>query len=399
MENIKYKLLALLSHPIQYQAPFFKEISKCSEIDLKVLFCSSWGQDDYKDEGFGKVLKWDIPVLEGYKSEFLSNISPFPDVSTFWGMINPGIIKKIKDEKCDAIWIHGWNSFTNWLSMFTAFSYNVPVLLRAESNLLNESLFLKKILKQIGLKNLFKKVAGLLSIGSYNSEFYKYYGASKEKIFNVPYCVNNDFFISKAKELLPRKSELKKKFGLPLDLPIILFSGKLIDVKRPMNLLKAYAQVFAKYKCALVYVGDGKLRKMLEGYARENNLEFVYFMGFRNQTELPEFYAMSDIFVLPSSSEPWGLVVNEAMCFGLPVIVSDKVGAGGDLVKEGMNGFIYPSCDVSMLAEKLNVLLSDRAFIQKMGKVSQEVISKWSYREGVRGILQCLKSVVVKNNN
>ncbi len=399
MENIKYKLLALLSHPIQYQAPFFKEISKCPEIDLKVLFYSSWGQDDYKDEGFEKVLKWDIPVLEGYKSEFLSNISPFPDVSTFWGMINPGIIKKIKDEKCDAIWIHGWNSFTNWLGMFTAFSYNVPVLLRAESNLLDEPVFPKKILKQIGLKSLFKKVSGFLSIGSYNSRFYKYYGVSKEKIFNVPYCVNNDFFISKAKELLPRKSELKKKIGLPADLPVILFSGKLIDAKCPMDLLKAYTKVFAKYKCALVYVGDGKLRKMLEEYARENNLEFVYFMGFRNQTELPEFYAMSDIFVLPSSSEPWGLVVNEAMCFGLPVIVSDKVGAGGDLVKEGVNGFIYPSCDVSMLTEKLNVLLSDRAFIQKMGKVSREIISKWSYREGVEGILHCLNSVVVKNNN
>ena len=190
--------------------------------------------------------------------------------------------------------------------------------------------------------------------------------------------------------------ELKQELGIPHDLPVVLFSGKLSPVKRPMDLLKAFQEMLKTTgrKAALVYLGDGELRPELERYRRDEDIPNVYFAGFQNQSELPRYFVAADIFVLPSRYEPWGLVVNEAMCFGLPVIVSDQVGAGGDIVRSGVNGFICPTGDVSALAAFLGKLLSDSDLRMRMGTESRKIIQQWNYQEDVKGVLACLKNVV-----
>ena len=387
-----FKLAILVSHPIQYQCPFFKMLVQEANIDLTVLFCSDWGLKTYHDEKFGQSFKWDIPLLDGYKYKFLKNISPLPNVSTFFGLINREIIDELKNNKYDVIWIHGWSNFTNWIAIITAFKLNIPILMRGETNLLQELALVKNFIKKLILKALFNKISGFLSIGIYNTQFYKAYGIPVKKIFFVPYTVNNEFFISKADELIPRKLELKEKYGIPKDLSVILFSGKLIDNKKPVDLLKAYEIVSKEIKAALVYAGDGELRDEMEHYIKTHNLKNVYLMGFKNQMELPEFYAIADIFVLPSRFEPWGLVVNEAMCFSLPVIVSDQVGAGGDLVKGEKNGYIFPAGDIKALSNFLKDLLKDETKQLKFGQNSKEIINKWSYKEDTIGIVNCLKN-------
>lgn len=390
----KFRLAVLISHPIQYQAPFFKEITKEPTIDLTVFYFSDFGLKSYHDKGFGKEIKWDIPLLDGYKYIFLKNLSPFPNPSTFFGLINPEVINYLKKEKYDAIWVHGWNSFTNLLVCLIAPVFGVSILLRSETNLLTHGSVIKNFLKRITLNFLFKRISAFLAIGKYNADFYKSYGIKGEKIFCVPYAVNNDFFTQKAKELLPMKYALRKKYSIPENVPVILFSGKLIPQKRPMDLLKAFHELKKEhFSASLVFVGDGSLKNKLENYVKNINLEQVFFMGFKNQTELPEFYAMSDVFVLPSEQEPWGLVVNEAMCFGLPVVVSDKVGAGGDLVKEGDNGYIFQFGDYLALKEMLRLVLSDDNKRKKMGMKSKEIIRKWSYNEDIEGLLSCLNNL------
>lgn len=389
----KHKLAILVSHPIQYQTPLYKLLAEQKEIDLTVLFCSDWGLKTYRDKEFGKEVKWDIPLLDGYKYKFLKNVSPFPNVSKFFGLINPEIIDELKNGNYDAIWIHGWNSFTNWLAMNTAFKLNISVLFRGETNLLQEASPVKEFIKKIVFKNPFKKISAFLSIGTYNTKFYEAYGVPEEKIFLVPYTVNNEFFISKAQELSSKKKELRKKYNIPEESSVILFSGKLIGKKNPFDLLKAFEIVSQAIQCSLVFVGDGELRSQLETYAKNNHIQNVFFIGFRNQTELPELYAMADIFVLPSKFEPWGLVVNEAMCFGLPVIVSDKVGAGGDLVKEGSNGYIYEAGKIDMLSKHLKDLLRDETKRVKFGQCSRELIEKWSYKEDITGVLNSLNKI------
>jgi glycosyltransferase involved in cell wall biosynthesis len=386
-----YRLAILVSHPIQYQAPLYRALAARPEIDLMVFFCSDWGLNACHDAGFGQELKWDIPLLDGYRSEFLPNVSLKPNPSRFWGLINPVIIQRLRNGGFDAVWVHGWASLTNWLAMLAAFASGIPVLLRGETTLLPTLPRWKRVLKQTVLKRLFKWISAFLAIGRYNAEFYAAYGVPKEKIFHVPYAVDNDFFLSKAKDLLPHKLEMKKKFGIPENLPVILFCGKLTPVKQPMDLLQAYAQITNDVKCALVFVGDGSLRSELEAYVREHRVKNVLFMGFQNQTELPKFYTIADIFVLPSGSEPWGLVVNEAMCFGLPVVVSNQVGAGGDLVKEDVNGFVYRAGDTATLATRLKLLLSNEHLRLKMGDASRKFIMSWAYLTCIKGLLECLE--------
>ena len=136
-----------------------------------------------------------------------------------------------------------------------------------------------------------------------------------------------------------------------------------------------------------MFVGEGPLRGEMERLISSSGLKNVHILGFRNQSELPACYAMADALVLPSESEPWGLVVNEAMCFGLPIVVSDRVGSAPDLVRSGRNGFVYPMGDVSALAGCLRKLIANDVARAEMGRQSMEIITRWGLDQDVEGIL------------
>lgn len=389
---IRFAVLA--SHPIQYQVPLFRALAAHPEIDLSVLFCSKAGAEVYRDKGFGRDVKWDIPLLEGYRREFLHNISIRPDPSRFWGLVNPTVIRLLRRDHVDAVLIHGWASVTNWLAMLTAFFFGVPVLLRGETHLLLALPRWKAALKRTLLTRLFRRISAFLAIGQSNRDFYRAYGVPRERIFHVPYAVDNGFFFARAAPLCSEKTRLKQAFGISSDLPVILFVGKLLPKKGPADLLEAFVRVTKRTPAALLYVGDGLLRAELEAKARGHRLSHVSFVGFQNQSELPRFYAMADVFSLPSRFEPWGLVLNEAMCFGLPVVASDQVGASRDLVRDGENGFIVPAGDVAALAHCLERVVKDSALRSKMGDASRRIIREWSFEQDVTGILNCLREVV-----
>jgi len=169
--------------------------------------------------------------------------------------------------------------------MLAAFTFKIPVLIRGESNLLPALPPWKSALKRIVLRNLFRRTSAFLAIGRYNAEFYRAYGVPKEKIYMVPYAVNNDFFSSQADKLAHCKGNLKQELGIAPELSVVLYSGKLIEKKRPKDLLKAFEYVARTQKAVLVYVGAGSLEPELKQYAEAKHLP-VFFAGFRNQTEL-----------------------------------------------------------------------------------------------------------------
>jgi glycosyltransferase involved in cell wall biosynthesis len=386
----RFRLAILASHVIQYQAPLFRMLASQPEIDLCVFFCSDWGAQSYHDKGFGREVKWDVPLLEGYRFEFLPNWSVRPNASRFWGLINPRIVRYLMRREFDAIWVHGWSRCTDWMAMLTAFMFRVPVLVRGESNLLSAVPSAKSALKLVILRNLFLRASAFLAIGRYNAEFYRAYRVPQEKIYMVPYAVNNDFFLCQADKLAKHKRELKQELGIAPELPVVLYSGKLVEKKRPLDLLKAIECFSKSTRAVLVYVGAGSLEPKLREYVEAKGLPVV-FAGFRNQTELSKWFAIADVFALPSGHEPWGLVVNEAMCFSLPVVVSDQVGAAGDLIVEGVNGFVFRTGDVRALSGYLERLVSDPPLRARFGQKSREIIEHWSYRENVDGLLACLE--------
>lgn len=384
-----YRFNILTSHPIQYQAPFFRELALDPDIDLTVYFRKRIGVEmPFHDKGFQKSFKWDIPLCEGYKHAFVRNA--------------PQLIINLKKSKPDALMLYGWNSFLNILILFRAKSLNIPIFLYGENPLRHEfkKNWLKIFIKKIWLGFLFSKASAFLYIGEENREFYEFYGVREEKLFFAPYAVHNERFAKVAEESRSKKQELKKVFKIKKDSVVILFAGKLIEKKRPFDLLQAFEwlnSASAVPNCSLVFVGDGELRPKLEDYARKKGLPNVHFAGFQNQTKMPLYYAMADIFVLPSGiSETWGLVVNEAMCFGLPVIISDMVGCGPDLVRNGENGFIFPVSDKRALASHLSVLVSGLRKREKFGERSFEIIKEYSYARDIQGIREALiKSVAL----
>jgi glycosyltransferase involved in cell wall biosynthesis len=343
-------------------------------------------------------VKWDIPLLEGYNYKFLKNYSPRPSIfAGFFGLINPAIINELRKEKYDALIVHGWHYLTHILAILSAKLYGIKILMRGD-NPLNQEFrkpYYKILIKKIILKNfLFRLIDSFLYVGHENKMFYNFYGVLEGKLFFVPYAVENERFVKSYEGLVKNKGELKNEIGIPQDKVVILFSGKLIDKKRPLDLLMAYERLQFENK-VLVFVGDGYLRNNLEEYVKKKNLKDVHFLGFKNQTELPKYYVASDIFVLPSSvGETWGLVVNEAMCFHLPVIVSDMVGCAKDLVRHGENGFVYPVGDVDKLAEYLKKLLEDENLRKSMGENSFQIINKWNYNASINGVVTALEAIV-----
>jgi len=394
-ENTRpYRLAILASHPIQYHVPLYRALAKRSEIDLTVLFCSNFGLKAYHDRNFGQDVKWDIPLLDGYHNEFLPNVSPRPNPSRFWGLINPVIVQRLRKENFDAVWLHGWALASNCMAWVTAASRHLPIFIRGETNGMTEPVGLKRIAKRILLKKFFKHVTGFLAIGTNNANFYRSYNVSEKRIFMTPYSIDNAFFIGRSQELEGQKRILKEKEGIPPDLPVILFCGKLYDVKRPMDILQAFALLDRSLRASLVFVGDGPLRAEMERFVVQRRVANVHFLGFRNQQELPRCYALADLLVLSSASETWGIVLNEAMCSKLPLIVSDRVGAAADLVRNGVNGFVYPMGNIEALADCITRVITNDVVRDEMGQRSLEIIKRWGPEESVKGVLSCLSAVV-----
>ncbi len=390
----RYRLAAVMSHPIQYQVPLLRKLARHPQIDLMVYFGSEGGAKVQYDPELGIARQWDIPLLDGYPYKILRNYSLRPSVSHFGGLINSGILQELRKGNYDAVFVHGWGHATSWLAFFGTWMARTPFLMvRGEATLLYPRPLWQGMGKRVLLRFLFRRIGAFLAIGTFNTQFYRTYGVPAEQIFLVPYAVDNEFFMKGAEVWRPRRNEIREELGVPRDVPIVLYSGKLIERKRPMDLLRAFQQVSGGEKAALVFVGEGNQRPLLEAYAKAAGLSSVLFTGFKNQTELPPFYAVADIFVLPSVHDPWGTVVNEAMCFGLPVITTDLVGASGDLVRDNENGFVYKAADVTALARHLQVLIQDPGKRLAMGRRSLEMISTWTYDVGVEGILNALEFV------
>lgn len=338
------------------------------------------------DKQFGVNVDWDVPLLEGYKYVFLKNYSWKPAVSgSFFGLVNFGIVSYLIKRKPDCIVVHGWGYFSSILLLVSAKLLGIKVMLRAESPIRSE--INKSKLNFLIKRSILDLCSGFLYIGKENKAFYNFFGRSESDLFFAPYSVDNKRFLEAKSKFLNIEDNIKLKFKIPDDHKVILCCGKLIEKKRPFDVLKSLKKIDG-HKVSVVYVGTGVLEKELKGYVNIKNLCNVHFAGFVNQSSLFKYYMSADIFVLPSTfGETWGLVVNEAMLHSLPVIVSNHVGCMPDLVQEGVNGFSYDCGDIDQLAEKINHLCSlDQEQLALMGTKSLEIIKKYSFEEVLKGL-------------
>jgi len=385
---VKKKIAFITWLPTPYRTPLLKRIANWDEIELKVFYCGrsapdrNWEFNPKDNETFSEILPGialNIPYVE-------------KDMK-----INTSIISRLSKGNFNAIIVNGYVPLTMLFAIGWALINNIPYIINSESQLLNSRSRWKSIIKRIFLTPIVKRASAYLPTGKYAGEYLIHYGAKPEKIFYFPNTPDIDFFIKESDKYREEKNKIKKRLGIKNDY-VVLFVGRLIKVKGLFTLLKGFKKVKEKFSnVSLLIAGDGVLRKSLEGFTKREKLEDVYFTGFVSPERLPRYYAISDIFVLPSNYEPWGVVVNEAMASGLPVVLSDKVGSRDDLLKEGVNGFCFKSGEHEELANILKEMLSNPKKLKQMGEKSREIIKGYDYSYCEENLKKALKSLGIVN--
>lgn len=346
---MKPRLLIITSHPIQYQAPWFRALHSSGEVDLNVLFLSL-PDAHQQGVGFENAFEWDVPLLDGYKWTLASSATGGIR-DGWWGLRMRAAEHDLLDQRPDAVLVTGWQNLGLLQCLRAACRSDLPVLLRAESNGLRPL----SSARRARSRWIASHANILLPIGTANSRFYEQCGLGDRIGAEVPYFVDNQFFAARAAARRERRDETRRRWGIPESACCFLFAGKFIEKKRPHDLLAAFEKVDCRLGNGmhLLLVGTGTLEAELQERARAADLP-VSFTGFLNQTEIPAAYAASDVLVLPSDyGETWGLVVNEGMACGLPAIVSNRVGCGPDLIIGGETGFAFRFGDVDDLAERM----------------------------------------------
>ena len=388
------RLLIVAPHVVQYSSPLFREIAQRAQLDLLVAYCSMQGAESGVDPGFGVKVSWDTPLLEGYPWRNIPNRALRPGLGDFFGLFNPGIWNLIRDGHFDAVMICGYYFASAWIAVAAAKYYGAPILFVSDSHSLRswrtQSAW-KLRMKETLLRRIFSLASGVVVSSSGGVEYLKSLGFPGERVVLAPTAVDNGWWTAQA--AMVDRAAVREAWKIPSEATVTLFCAKLQRWKGPMDLLEAFAQANVP-NSYLAYAGDGPERGDLERRTAELSLaDRVRFLGFVNQSQLPSVYCASDLFVLPSLFEPFGLVVNEAMLCGLPVAVSDCVGAKFDLVRPDENGYVYPAGDVEALAAILRRILPDAEKRARLGAAAKRRMETWSPREYADSFVRAVEVV------
>jgi glycosyltransferase involved in cell wall biosynthesis len=391
----RFRLLVVLSHPIQYLVPLMRKLAAHPRVDLMVCFMKDTGLRPGYVEGYGETIQWDIPLLDGYPHRFLDNVSPRPGARGPLARINPGVVAEIARGRYDAVLLHGYVAVTEWLALAAAKVAGVKVLFSGDVLVDSARPGGETTRSELFRRAWCRGVDAALPLSTQAKQFYERYGVPADRMFWVPLAVDNDAWMARSDELRPRRGEWKAQLGLDPELPAILYVAHMRPNKRPVDVVRAFERM--KVRASLVMVGDGPLHAELAGYVKDRGVARVHLAGMQNQSALPRFYATGDVFVLPSSrGEVTPLVLHESMCSSLPLVVSDAVPSTIDFVREGENGFTYPMGDLDALADRLDRVLGDPRVTAAMGARSRELIGSWSYEVDVAGVVAALDAVCAR---
>ena len=377
------RLAIISTHPIQYNAPWFRLLAKGGKVFPKVFY--TWSQvetGNQYDPGFGKEVKWDIPLLEGYEYSFIDNIAREPGSHHRKGINNPSLIKKIEEWEPDAVLVFGWN-FISHLKCILFFYKKIPVLFRGDSTLLRKQNILISTARSLYLKWVYSFVDFALFVGSENKKYFKKYGLKESQLIFAPHAVDNDRFADTDGQYKILANNWKLKLGIPENRLIVLYAGKFEEIKCPLIIVDI-ARKLSGYPIHFVLAGNGPLEDNLKLEASGSNQ--ITFIDFQNQQQMPVLYRLADFFILTSASETWGLGINEAMASGRAIIARNTCGCAVDLVEEGVNGFVFDFLDINALISKIQIIIEDRLEWNKMGKKSEEKINSYSFKEIIEAI-------------
>lgn len=396
---MKKRLLVISTHPIQYNAPLFNYLSGNGDFELKVFYTNGQPDDKVFDKEFGKERSWKIDLLEGYDYEFLENKGYFTFLPSFLRIVNPHITKRVDAFKPSMIIMYGWNYFSH-LQIMLKYKGKVPVIFRGDSTSIDDEdksklhlFFRYKLLKWV-----YRHTDYVFSPGSASDIYFRKCGIPASKIIRVPHAVDNTWFSGLTLKDASGIKEIKSELKLQDNDFVFLFAGKFIEKKNPILLIDAFSVITKEQsKVRLLIVGDGKLesviRKRVQGLS-EDIYNRITILPFQDQPAMKKMYRIANFFVLPSKgpAETWGLSVNEALACGTPVLVSDRCGCAVDIVREGVNGFIFHSGNLESLITQMKKCC-DKGNWEKFSRNATSSVANFNFQVYKEAIDQLICSI------
>jgi len=393
MPERRFRVLVVASHPVQYSSPIFRLMAQHPRLDFRVAYCSLRGAEAGHDPEFGRSVKWDIPLLDGYAWTHVENRGTGSE--SFFGLYNPELWKLTREGRFDAVLCFtGYIRASFWISYFAAKLSHTAFLFGADAVTLSpmDGRKWKRPVKRLLWPVLFRLSDQVMAPSSGTRDLMRSLGIPEKRITLTPYVVDNEWWLAQSARV--NRESIRVSWGASGSDVVVLFCAKLQPWKRPHDLLQAFSRAGLK-NSILVFAGDGPLRPSLELEAAQLGIAGrVRFLGFANQTQLPAIYTAADLMVLPSGYDAFGVVVNEAMLCGCGVVASDRVGAARDLIIHEQTGFVYPCGDVDALGRILATALADLKHLREMGRAARQRLESWSPRENVEGTVHAIATAV-----
>ena len=377
----KYKVAMIYNMPTPYRIPLFIELAKNPNIDLFVYF----------EAGRENNREWEIEHSDSFKYKILSGISLNFARDVYYN-INPMIIKELIFNKYDVIITAGYGSFSTQIAFFIAKFLKIPFILGSGSTI-NEPRKIRSITLPL-IKLIVKYADAYVVYGTNAKKYLMQLGAPEKDIFISYNTVDTDFFKDECLNYGNRTNAIKEEFGI-IEENLILYVGQFVERKGIKYLLEAHKKLCDKHNLGLILVGNGPQKDELVELCHKENIDGVYFIDFVQKDALPQYYAIADVFVLPSTEEVWGLVINEAMACGLPIITTEKVGASVDLVQNGINGFVVKEKSSEELTVALDKILTMDEVKENMSRSSGDILHRgFDIKDTVKGFIDAINYTV-----
>src|SRR5438445_8637373 len=369
MPERRYRILFVASHPVQYQAPLFRRMVMQPSLDLHVAYCTLRGAEAGHDPEFGANIQWDVPLLDGYSWTHVLNRGS--GAESFFGLFNPGLWRLIRGGNYGAVVSYvGYVRASFWVALAAAKLSNAALIFGTDAVSLapRDGPAWKSKAKKLLWPRLFRLADQVIAPSAGTRELMRTLNIPRDRVTLIPYVVDNDWWMQQSK--LVDRPAVRAGWGAAPDTLVILFCAKLQPWKRPLDLLRAFAKANLS-NAILVFAGAGPLLPQLKSEAASLGVASrVRFLGFLNQTQLPAVYTAADLLMLPSEFEPFGLVVNEAMCCACPVIASDRAGASRDLVAPVCPDFVFRCGDVDALAQLIKKAAANPDHLKELGRAA-----------------------------
>jgi glycosyltransferase involved in cell wall biosynthesis len=292
------RLAVLTSHPVQYYAPLFRELAE--RVDLHVFYAHNATAEQQAAAGFGQAFTWDVDLTSGYAHSFLNNVATRPGTDSFGGCDTPDIANRLRNGGFDAVLALGWHLKSMLQGIFAARRLGIPVMVRGDSQLGTPRGAVKTAVKRVTYPALLRGFDAALYVGQRNFDYYRHFGYPAARLFHSPHCVDTERFAGSATP--QARAVLRSRLGIRNDEKVVLFAGKLVPFKRPVDVVEAVAQVMQKgVPARLLVAGSGPMEADVRARAQALGVT-LDFLGFQNQTEMPSAYAAADLMVLPSST-------------------------------------------------------------------------------------------------